>query len=355
MSNSNLPNPLDAAALAALGLADFDVVGADLAPGAPSTHVDQGRVAPAAVAASLSLAQLLEMPDLLQLTPLGLPGVEAYGWQVHRGVDTEFVLYVQRLDNHTSADPVGLPAERVCNYGADGQFLDLRNTDRPLVLRSGSQALLVQVANDRATSFHALAQPLPTATMPDLTPPALQWASATDTWLTGQVDTLLASRDPINALSAAAMTYRFVEGGPLSTDPPPALAWARQIESSQWARLEALLAHRAERLHDRLEALAEHVDDTKDWCTAVERVLAGRAQLAGCRELMQLQYPPLVLDASLAPLDRLGQLLVAALPPWPVQNGEDSRRAWLADPDAWWTQYEAERANSLEINEEDDG
>ncbi len=345
--------PLSFAQLDALGLAGFDESCAELAPPLPVEQIAQGRAVTTLAVATLTLAELAAHPAT-QFAELGLPRLSEVGWTVEREQSHPFLLYVWRSDGASIQPAAQLAAERCLDLGEKGQLLDLRGRRQPLALRSGAHGLVIQVGDDMARSFHAVLQPLTVAPMPVLQPPLMQWLSPSDTWLTAHLTASGASTDPAHSLAAAAMTYRWRDGPGFVAEVPGAVKWVRVLDPQLVVRLERVLTTRVEQLADQLKALADDPSADPAWRAAMDRQFAERASLEGSRRLLGQNGDLPVLDAALMSVDRLGRLLVAALPPWPATDPELARRAWLADPDAWWSQHEAERAEALDHFEDDD-
>lgn len=345
--------PLSSADLDALGLAGFVQNCAELAPAPPTESIAQGRGAVALIASVLSLAELVAHPTIA-FAELGLPGLAEEGWTVEREHNHPYVLWLRRGDGAVIEPPPQLAADRSLDLRDRGLILDLRGCQPILGLRSGARGLVIQVSADTAQAFHALSQPFGLEPMPELRPDVSQWVSPSDAWLVAHLCELAASRDPTDGLVSAAMTYRWHDGPGFVAEEPPAVKWVRTLDPALTARIERLLVSRADQLAEQLAALADDPSDDPAWRAAMDRQFVERAYLEGSRRLLGQHGALPALDAALSAVDRFGRLLVAALPAWPVSDGELARRAWLADADSWWSAHEAERAATLDAVQDED-
>jgi hypothetical protein len=350
MKTSTLPLELAAALCDRLGIAGYVAVSAEELPEPEAQAVAQGF---APMGQTADLHALVFQPGFFP-RPIGLPDLSRAGWRLSRALDSPSVVVLSHIDNGTV---------RCVTDKSDAIFACDRSTWAVDVARiPGGVVFTVEPADpdrppqpmvavwqppDAPITAVVLVQRL-TANVLDaqLLPQDLVPAEQLDPWLHGFLRAQLSLTDPLEVWMAAARCWRWTDP---PGDPRPYIEWARTLGSGYAQRIQSLAAARSRQAEEGLDCLLEYAEpEVSEWCAAVDSIALDRDGLQGVRTLLLKILNPidlLELQEAVEDLDAVGASLPAVFAAWPAADPEAARRAWLAEPEAWWTAHEHERAN----------
>lgn len=286
--------------------------------------------------------------------PMGLPELKRAGWELSRALDSPSVVVLERADDC----PVQCLTEQVSAiYQCDPktwavdfaripdwvvfapQQAEPDTPPLPMVAlwqQPGAPITAVVLAQRLAETILD-AKPLPEELLP---------AQQSDPWLHSVVKAQLSLADPLEVWMATARCWRWADP---PCDPRPYIDWTHSLGTAYARRIQSLAAARARLAEEGLDGLLEYAEsEDSAWCAAVDSIALERDGLQGVRTLLLKLLDPtdvLELQEALDDLDVVGASLPAVFAAWPAADPEAARRAWLAEPDAWWTAHEHERAN----------
>jgi hypothetical protein len=221
----------------------------------------------------------------------------------------------------------------------------------PFLVETGSGRLLCSVERGQLV-LQAVTSRTDLAPLADISEPADGWMRASrDGWLAGETARTLRTRGPWSVCVAAGRHARLADDAAYGE--PGALVeaqirgesvsgfaaprrWVRSLAAEQVSTMGRLALAEVDRLRGIASELERADPETDAWAEDWRRLCHSRDDLEGVRVLLAERGASGDLDAQVAALDRAGRSLRMSAPLARLGRDERSRRARLADPDAWW-------------------